>query len=76
MRSRLKSLIANLESETGERIQQKDIAAATGLQEATISRWMSPKPFTRIDVEVAGALCEFLKCELGDLLYIDRSKSA
>lgn len=76
VRSRLKSLIADLESKTGERIQQKDIAAKTGLQEATISRWMSPKPFTRIDVDVAGALCEFLGCELGDLLYIDRSAQA
>jgi DNA-binding Xre family transcriptional regulator len=76
VRSRLKYLITDLETKIGKRIQQKEIAEKTGLREATISRWMSPEPFTRIDVEVAGALCNFLDCEIGDLLYIDRTAQA
>jgi DNA-binding Xre family transcriptional regulator len=76
VRSRLKHLIADLETKRGRRIQQKDIAEATGLRDATISRWMSPEPFTKIDVKVAGELCKFLECELGDLLYIDHSAQA
>lgn len=76
VRSRLKTLIAEREGQIGYRIQQKDIAEATGLRDATISRWMSPEPFNRIDVDVAGKLCNFLNCEIGDLLYIDRSAQA
>lgn len=71
MRSRLKELVLKKEIERGDRIQQKEIAEATGLDENTISRWMSPKPFQKIDVKPIVELCKWLKCEVGDLLFID-----
>jgi DNA-binding Xre family transcriptional regulator len=71
VKSRLKQLIAQKEMEIGQRIQQKEIAEATGLDENTISRWMSPKPFQRLETRPVVELCRWLKCGLDDLLYID-----
>ncbi len=73
VKSRLKELIARKEQELGERIQQRDIAEATGLDDNTISRWMSPKPFNKLDVKPVIKLCRFLDCEIGDLLFLDKS---
>lgn len=75
VKSRLKELIARKEQVTGERIQQQDIAKATGLDANTISRWMSPKPFTKMDLKPVERLCRYLDCEIGDLLYFDKSQT-
>lgn len=74
MRSRLKVLIAQKEVELGHAIKHGEIAKATGLNEHTITRWMRPEAFDRIETNAAVKLCEYLGCELGDLLYIDRPK--
>lgn len=76
VRSRLKVLIAQKEVEKGSPIRQGEIATATGLNEHTISRWMRPEPFARIETDAAVKLCKFLGCEIGELLYIDWSESA
>lgn len=73
VKSRLKELVARKEQESGVRIQQKEIAEATGLDDNTISRWMSPKAFTKLDVKPLERLCRYLGCEIGDLLYLDKS---
>lgn len=73
VRSRLKQLILEKEVALGDRITNKSIAAETGLDENTISRWMSPKPFHHISTVPITALCKYLDCEIGDLLYVDRS---
>lgn len=74
VRSRLKELVARMEQEKGETITGEMIAEATGVNVGTVSRWMQPKQLQRIDGDVAARLCDFLGCELGDLLYVDRSK--
>lgn len=74
LKSRLKQLVLEKETERGERIQNLEISHATGLDNNTISRWMSPKPFSQISVKAALALCKYLDCELTDLLYIDRGE--
>lgn len=71
VRSRLKEIITQLEIETGKRIRQKEIAEHTGLSENAISRWMSPKPISRVESEAAVRLCRFLKVPLGELLVIE-----
>lgn len=71
VRSRLKELIAQKERLVGRSIQQKEVAAETGLTEHTIGRWMKPDPLSRIETDVAIPLCVYLGCTLGDLLYID-----
>lgn len=73
VRSRLKELVARKEHEKGAAITGEMIAEATGLNAGTVSRWMQPKPLHRIDGDVLAALCQYLECEVGDLLYIDRS---
>lgn len=69
--SRLKELLALKEREEKRVIQQKEVAEATGLTEHTISRWMRPTPLSRIETDVVLKLCKYLKCSLGDLLFID-----
>lgn len=76
MRSRLKELVYQRERESGERIWQKDIATATGLTEKTISRWMSPEPFTRLEVDAVVRLCRFLNVDMNDLVYMEEIPSA
>lgn len=71
MLSRLKELVAKKEREAQKAISQGDIAKATGLDPHTVSRWMQPKPFARIEADAAKKLCNFLGCQIGDLLYID-----
>lgn len=71
VRSRMNQLIASRELELGRRIKQIEIAEETGLNPNTISRWMNPKPFERLEVEPLVKLCAWLECEIGDLLYID-----
>ena len=73
MRSRLKELMLKKEIQRGERIQQAEIAEATGLDQNTISRWMSPKPLIKIETKVIIRLCEYLDCSVGDLLFLDHS---
>lgn len=75
VRSRLKELVAKKEMMSGQRIRQADIAERTGLNPNTISRWMSPEPFERFETKALLKLCDWLECEVGDLLYIDRSAS-
>jgi putative transcriptional regulator len=72
IRSRLKILVAQKEIQERRKIRQNKIAEETGLNPNTISRWMSPMPFDRFEVEPTVKLCLWLGCELGDLLYIDR----
>ncbi len=72
VRSRLKELVTKKEIELGRRIKQNEIAEQTGLNPNTISRWMTSQPMARIETEPAIKLCEWLDCELGDLMYIDR----
>lgn len=76
VRSRLKELVAQVERKHGT-VQQREIAKETKLTENTISRWMKPDPFSRIESHAALELCKYLSrklersVELGDLLYID-----
>lgn len=71
LKSKLKELVAERERITGYRIRQTDIAAATGLNPNTISRWMSPEPFDRLEAKALTRLCTWLNCDVGTLLYID-----
>lgn len=73
--SRLKQLVAEREMKEGRRISQKEIAEETELDENTISRWMSPKPFQRLETKPLAKLCQWLDCGIGDLLYIEGLKS-
>lgn len=72
MRSRLRQLVADKEAVEQRRIPQTEIAEATGLTEATVSKWMSFKPFTLIKADAAIAICKWVPCSLDDLLTVER----
>lgn len=69
--SKMKELLALREREIGRRIYQNEISRATKLNPNTITRWMSPEPFTRIEAPVIIPLCRYFSCRVGDLLEID-----
>jgi DNA-binding Xre family transcriptional regulator len=76
VRSRLKELVALKEQAEQRTIQHQEIATATGLNPNTISNWMKPAEIKKIDSAALTALCAFLGCGIGDLLYIDYSAQA
>ena len=76
MRSRLKELVTQKEIEQGRRIPQKEICEATGLNPNTVSRWMSPVAFDRFEVKPLVALCEWLGVGVGELISLERVRSA
>lgn len=74
MRSRLKQLVAERELKEKRRIQQTEIAEATGLRPATVSKWMSPNPLGRIDDHTLVVLMRWLNLgtdDIGKLIYVD-----
>lgn len=75
LRSRLRQLVSDKENAEQRRIPQTEIAVATGLTEATVSKWMSFKAFTRIEASAAVALCQWVPCTLDQLLTAERLDS-
>lgn len=76
MRSRLKEIVTAMEVEQKRRIEGKEIAKETGLDENTISRWMSPEPFKTIRVNVLVALCAYTKRDFAEMLIPEPRESA
>lgn len=72
LKHKLIELLARKESAEGKRYSQAEIARATSLPENTVSRWMNNSEIHRVDDKVLIKLCDFLDCNVGDLLYIDR----
>ncbi len=72
VRSNLFALARKRESETGRRLTNRDISKGTGISEHTIGRWMKGE-VTQVNTQVVGELCEFFGCEIGDLLYVERT---
>lgn len=71
MRSRLRELMWEREIQQGRRINQIEIARATGLSANTISRWMSPKSLELVRRETVIPLCQYLNVNIGDLIVIE-----
>ena len=73
VKSRLKELVAIKERQSNRELTNGDIAVATGISEHTIGKWMKPRPLTQINADVVRRLCKYLECQIGELLYIERS---
>lgn len=76
LKHRLIELLALKEAKEGRRYLQTDIAKETGLTENTVSRWMNKTDLQRVDDKVLIALCDFLRCDVADLLFIDKSSDS
>ena len=70
LRSKLPEIIRQKELESGTRIQNKEIAEATGLSRNTITAWLSPEPFSRVETHSAVQLMKWAECSLDELLEI------
>lgn len=69
--SRLMVLLSQKEQRDGKRYKQKDIAAATGLSPATITRWMNDD-IEGSNLATVRKLCDWLDCDVGDLVQYKR----
>jgi transcriptional regulator with XRE-family HTH domain len=68
----MRTLLAEKESVERRRITQDEIADATGLRRATVSKWMSPKTkFKMIDSEAWTKLARFLGVPPEKMLHVD-----
>lgn len=66
--------LAKIVKERKGNLSQMQIAEATNISQSTVSRWMAGK-IDRFDKETIEKFCEWLDCDAGDLLHIERSKS-
>lgn len=71
MRNRFLYLLSQKEQHEGRRIRNKEIAAAVGVTEHTVARWIKNE-VNKIDVPVLEAFCNYFHCDVGDLLYMER----
>jgi putative transcriptional regulator len=65
--NRFAFLLSERERKENRTITYEDIHAATGIAPSTLSRW-SRNRITKFDAETLDSLCDYLDCELCDLL--------
>ena len=65
--NRFKELLAARERHEGRRIQYAEIKERYGIAESTLSSWATNK-VSGYSGDVIDALCDFLDCEVGDLI--------
>lgn len=78
-RSKLAEVVARRQRETGEKITGETIARLAGLNVGTVSRWMQPEPFQRVDIDTVVKIASVLNVtwyELIDVQDIGESLSA
>lgn len=71
--NRFEELLAVKQRRDGVRLSYRDVSDATGINKNTISFWVR-NFVTNFDSEILVALCEYLECDVGDLLYYEPDK--
>lgn len=71
MKSKLREVWLDAQSQQGRKITQKEIAEATGIRANTISRWMTKEPMTRIEHSVLEPLCVFFGVKSHEIVYLE-----
>ena len=66
-KTNLKTLIIKRANETGNIITQKEIFEATGISQATLSRWFKGD-VEKLDYDTTLKLAQFFNCDLCDLV--------
>ena len=64
----------NKEAEMGRDLTQAEVAEATGVSQATLSRWMN-RQVTRFDAPTVTALTEYFGCGVEELLVENREEA-
>ena len=74
MLNRFRELLAIKERREGRNISQRVAAKEMGLAKTTVDRY-ARNEVSRYDEPIVLAMCEYLECELGDLLVIENVES-
>ena len=74
MRNRLPVLMAEKQIKTNQIITAAVVARETGLSRQAIYKWIHGD-VSEFREDIIERLCDYFECEVGDLLYIDRSGS-
>ena len=69
--NRFKILVAEKETMEGKKYPYEKITQATGIAGSTLSAWAT-NSVKRYDADTIATLCDFLNCDLGDLLIYQR----
>lgn len=72
--SRFESLVANKSAKDGKMYKQVEIAKAIGVSNSMVSRLMNSENLDSLTLRMVKRICEWLECDIADLLYIDREK--
>jgi DNA-binding Xre family transcriptional regulator len=73
--SRFAVLVAKKEIRDNKRYTQAEIANATGLSPSSISRLMKGD-IEGASMKTVRVICEWLECEVGELIYLEREPSS
>jgi putative transcriptional regulator len=69
--NRFKILLAEKEIQEGRKILYDEINQATGIAASTLSAWATNN-VKRYDKATIADLCDFLNCDVGDLIVYER----
>lgn len=73
--NRFKELVARKERRDAKRYTIENISRTLGTTAVTVRAWMNNE-VTRYDADKILAMCEFLECEVSDLLVIEEAEEA
>jgi putative transcriptional regulator len=73
IKNRLKVLLAEKELREGRKISYRVLAEETGLSLDTITAYMNQR-VSRYDESTLLALCNYLGCEISDLIFLDTTE--
>lgn len=69
--NRFKILLAEKLTRENEKISYEEIKEKTGIATSTLSAWATNR-VSRYDSDTIAALCDFLDCEVGELIVYER----
>ncbi len=73
MRNRVVHLMGEKQAKEGRPITASVVARETGLTRAAISKWVRGE-VVEFREDIIERLCVYFNCDIGDLLYLERSK--
>lgn len=71
----LRILLAQKATKQQQNIPLMDVQRKTGIAWSTLNSWANNQ-VTRYDAPVIQALCEYLECQVGDLLVLEKEENS
>lgn len=75
VRTRIIALMGEKQRQEGRIISATVVAEEVGLSRTTIYNWINDD-IRRFDEPTLKKLCDYFNCEVGDLIYLDRTPEA